>query len=248
MPWGRLDDGLYDHPKLEALGRLKLAAIGLWTLSISWSNRRLTDGSIPTRQIRMLGGTTALADLLVAAGFFDRTDDGYAIHDFLEFNENAVTVQSRRDAAAERQRRHRAVTRDSDNGVTGDVTRDSHVTHARASDRASRPDPSNTRPNEETPKSPRSGDHRSRRANGTNPRAQGTNPRAVDDRVANERRRRANERRLAYARGAITEDQLEDMTKRDAPVEEIPDWAEHQERRTRESLIEGPLAELVDAG
>lgn len=245
MPWGRLDDGLYDHPKLESLGRSKLVAVGLWTLSISWSNRRLTDGWIPTRQIRALGGTTAVADLLVKAGLFDKTDDGYVIHDFLVFNDSAVTVQSRRDEAAERQRRHRAVTRDVTRESHSESQRDngvSHSTHARARALASRPGPSES---DDSPKSPPGGgDHDlNPRANGTNPRALGTSPRqkaqAAADLTAIEtkaRRYRSSQRQLAYSRGAITEAQLADMSARDAALEEIPDWKSHLELLAIETL------------
>jgi hypothetical protein len=163
MPWGRLDDGLYDHPKLDLLGRDRLRAVGLWTLSISWCNRRLTDGFVPCDRIRLLGGTPALADLLVSAGMFEERPGGYLIHDFLAFNDSAEIVQARRDAAADRQRKKRGVTpssqRDSqrDKGVTdddpddmsrprhsvthSDVTRESHEHRARANGRASRPVP-----------------------------------------------------------------------------------------------------------
>jgi hypothetical protein len=107
VPWGRIDDGLYDHPKLDDLGRYRLACIGLWTLSISWSNRFLTDGHIPADRLKRLGGTLALADRLVMAGLWDKVADGYRIHDFLEFNSSRQEVEDVRTAARERMRRKR---------------------------------------------------------------------------------------------------------------------------------------------
>ncbi len=59
-------------------------------------------------------------------------------------------------------------------------------------------------------------------------RANGTSPRQVSDRDRDERRHRRTQRQLAYHRGAITEAVLDDMNVRDAPLEEIPDWAEHR--------------------
>jgi len=135
MPWGRLDDGLYDHPKLDALGRDRLAAVGLWTLAISWCNRRLTDGIVPADRIRLLGGTTALAERLVEVGLFDRRDEGYAVHDFLAFNDSAETVRSRRDVAAERQRRHRSSVRESQQQSRRDTKRESRPESQRESRR-----------------------------------------------------------------------------------------------------------------
>lgn len=253
MAWGRVDDGLYDHPKLDRLGRDRLAGVGLLTVAISWSNRRLTDGIIPTERVLLLGGTVALADKLVDAELFEKHPTGYLIHDFLDFNDSAETVRAKRDADAERQRRHRLAQRDTtdlsqresryesqresrrDIGVTSVVTPDGVTPYARARF-PSRPVPSR----EETPLPPASG--------GQSSRKNGTNPRAVSEREAQAKRQRGNERRLAYARGALTEEQFEEQSKRDAPLEEIPDWTEHQAHRVRESLIEGPLAELVDAG
>lgn len=108
MPWGRIDDSLYDHPKLDALGKNRLPAIGLWVICISWSNRYLTDGAVPADRIRRLGGTTALATSLVNAGLLDKTDDGYTIHDFHDFNQTRTEIELERDAARERMREVRA--------------------------------------------------------------------------------------------------------------------------------------------
>jgi hypothetical protein len=186
----------------------------------------------------VLGGTKVIAELLVTAGMFDRADDGYLIHDFLVFNDSAVTVQARRDEAAERQRRHRSVTRDVTRESQRESQRDtgvSHSTHARASALASRPVPSS--PDLGTPISPPSGDSGNPRANGTNPRAQGTSPRQVAGRDAEGKRHRRNQRALAYARGAISEDQQADMDRRDAPLSEIPDRLEHQKSLAGEDWL-----------
>jgi hypothetical protein len=103
MPWGRLDDSLYDHPKLDRLEDAeRLAAVGLWALAISWSNRFLTDGHIPRGRIERLGGTIALADALVGAELFDASSTGYEIHDFLEFNDSRADVIARREYEAQR--------------------------------------------------------------------------------------------------------------------------------------------------
>ncbi|MFZ0324601.1 MAG: HNH endonuclease [Actinomycetes bacterium] len=102
MPWGRLDDGLYDHPKLDALGRSKLAAVGLHALAISWCNRWLTDGLVPVERVRRLGGTVALAELLVVAGLWEKAETGYLIHDFLEYNQAKQAVLADREIGRRR--------------------------------------------------------------------------------------------------------------------------------------------------
>lgn len=102
MPWGRIDDSLYDHPKVELLPvRVRNACVGLWVRAISWSNRYLTDGRIPLDRIRKLDGDRRLADALVSAGLFDVEDAGYLIHDFLDFNDSAEAVRRRRDGMRE---------------------------------------------------------------------------------------------------------------------------------------------------
>lgn len=108
MPWGRIDDGFYDHPKLDRLGKDRLSAVGLHWLAVSWSNRWLTDGAITRERVTKLGGTPRLADVLVDAGLWDRDGDGYRIHDFLEFNESKADVEAKRLAERDKKRRERA--------------------------------------------------------------------------------------------------------------------------------------------
>lgn len=142
MPWGRLDDSLYDHPKLDKLGRHRLPCIGLNTLAQSWCNRWLTDGHIPSDRVPRLGGTAALADLLVVAGLWERTDDGYRIHDFLDYNDSRDTVLAQREAARERMRDNRQNRRRSSGDVQANVTGSSgDVQPPRPIPVPSRPDP-----------------------------------------------------------------------------------------------------------
>ena len=119
MPWGRLDDSLYDHPKLDRLGESdRLPGIGLWALSISWSNRFLTDGHVPRGRVEKLGGSLELAESLVSAELFDHDGTGYRIHDFLEFNDSRADVEERRQKEAERKAAWRAAKR-GNTGPTG---------------------------------------------------------------------------------------------------------------------------------
>lgn len=118
MPWGRLDDSLYDHPKLDLLpAEERLAAVGLWARAISWCNRFLTDGLVPRDRIVKLDGTLDLADLLVGAGLFEPAAHGYQIHDFLEFNDSREKVEKRRVGDAERKAQWRADREAAKNGT-----------------------------------------------------------------------------------------------------------------------------------
>lgn len=141
MPWGKLDDSLYDNPKLDKLGQHRMAAVGLWAVSISWCNRWLTDGRITIERIRALGGTTRQAEALVIAGLFDRDGEGYRVHDFLAFNDSREEVLARRAAAAHRQRKSRGQSHgESQVQSQRDIAR-SHSTPPRALPDQTRPDP-----------------------------------------------------------------------------------------------------------
>lgn len=122
MPWGRLDDSLYDHRKLDLLADHRLDGVGLWAVAISWCNRHLTDGHVPTRQIEKLGGTHDLAERLADVGLFDRADGGYLVHDFLHFNDSKKDVLERREKEAQRKaewRRTRVSQRDNESRPGG---------------------------------------------------------------------------------------------------------------------------------
>jgi hypothetical protein len=71
MPWFKVDDDFYGHPKIKAIPRRhRNAAISLWVLAGSWCARYLTDGVIPDNQIQDLGYTQRDAANLVDAGLW----------------------------------------------------------------------------------------------------------------------------------------------------------------------------------
>lgn len=81
---------------------------------------------------------------------------------------------------------------------------------------------------ESLPDSPPTPAERGRREDGTNPRAQGTNPRATARQAEMARRDRASRRQQAYLRHLITAEQLDEMNRRDAPLDELPAWEDTQ--------------------
>lgn len=113
MPWGRIDDTWYDHPKLDLLEDVgtwpdRLAAAGLDSLAWSWCNRFLTDGHVPAATVAKLGGTRELAELLVRIGRWEVSQTGYQIHDFLVYNDSRQQVLERRQKEANRKAAYRA--------------------------------------------------------------------------------------------------------------------------------------------
>ncbi len=108
MPWVRIDDGVYDHPKF--LG-LTFEASGVWLHTLAWSARQLTDGKLPRQAVaRLTAGDkrlTKIARELVAAGLWDEAEDGWEIHDFHDYQPTAAGVEEERRKARERQAKHR---------------------------------------------------------------------------------------------------------------------------------------------
>jgi hypothetical protein len=130
VSWFYVDDGLPDHEKLALLPeRMLTACIGLWTLSGAWSRKKLTGGNIPRGQVRRLGGTAKEAELLVQCGLWVKTQDGYAFHDWAEWQETPEEVEIKREQSKARTRRWR------DNKRARDAARDAGVTrHGDAGD------------------------------------------------------------------------------------------------------------------
>jgi hypothetical protein len=113
--WSKLADELQDHPKLiaagDALGRNGTAiALGVYTFAILYSNRQLTDGHLSAafvKHLRIVDRPLTVAHALVAAGLWDKTDDGFRIHDFLDFNFTRAAVRQRRQADLKRKQNGR---------------------------------------------------------------------------------------------------------------------------------------------
>lgn len=111
MPWTKIDDQFYDHPKIVAAGPLGVA---LFVCALSYCGRHLTDGFIQAAQVHRLidiEHAQAVADQLVKVGLWDRVNGGYHVHDYLEYNPSAQQVKQERKAAALRKaewRRKRA--------------------------------------------------------------------------------------------------------------------------------------------
>lgn len=105
--WIRIDDTMPDNPKIVAAGG---AAAWLYTCSIAYSSRCLTDGFIPTGiapRLTDFENTTELAARLVANGLWKTVDGGWQIHDYAEHQRTAAEVEEQRSEARERQARSR---------------------------------------------------------------------------------------------------------------------------------------------
>ncbi len=111
MSWGKVDDALHDHPKVDALlerdERSGLAAMGLWTLVFSCVSGQLTDGAISQRVVRRIAPDNGmeLAAWLVSNGLWEVDGEGWVMHDYLDHNESRATILKRRESRAAAGRR-----------------------------------------------------------------------------------------------------------------------------------------------
>jgi hypothetical protein len=123
MSWLKVDDQFTDHPKVLALGKDRLAGIGLWVIGSCYAGRFLTDGYIPATALP--SGSRRLAHRLVDVGLWDHASDGYRIHDYLDYQPGRAAVLRERQRNAARQAKYRGgVTSSGSNGVTHGVSND----------------------------------------------------------------------------------------------------------------------------
>ncbi len=119
MSWLRIDDGFAEHPKMEGLSPI---AFRLHVAAMCLCARKLTDGHIGTgkdiKTLYIIAGARAkhVAEL-VAAGLWHKTQTGFEVNDYLNYNPPASKVKTERARAAERQARWRE-----SNAVTNAVT------------------------------------------------------------------------------------------------------------------------------
>lgn len=119
MPWFKVDDGFYDHPKVE---NLPMAARGLWLTCGVWCAKHLTDGVISAKRVRALGGTPAQIKALIKNGlwFECKGDSGakcYAFHDWFDMQPSREQVYEKREIERQKKRKQRT-NQTSDNSTT----------------------------------------------------------------------------------------------------------------------------------
>jgi len=135
MPWVRLDDRFPSHRKISLLSD---RAFRLHVSALCWSSENLTEGLVPNENLTRIAHVRdmkATAKELEARGLWERVDDGWQIHDYLEYNPSRAAVQADRERNAARQQGFRDRKKAADakkaapdkierNGVTPPVTED----------------------------------------------------------------------------------------------------------------------------
>jgi hypothetical protein len=113
MVWQKIDDQFGVSKKVTRIPRKhRLAAVGLWELASNYSVRALTDGVLDENELDDVMATPALISLLVGVGLWHTETHscprcvvpptgGVVIHDFLEYNPDASSVDAGRDEKSE---------------------------------------------------------------------------------------------------------------------------------------------------
>lgn len=114
MSWFALDDGFDSHPKVRKAGN---AAVGLFVRLGVHATKHLTEGHLDADIVRDYG-TPATVRKLVSVGMlhaFDHgckrceqpAEDGYVIHDYLDYNKSRAQIEVARENARKRQQKGR---------------------------------------------------------------------------------------------------------------------------------------------
>lgn len=115
----------------DKVERLDDVSFRVYVNAVVYAASHETDGRIPRRSLRLLHPTADVlgaADRLVAAGCWEPIEDGWQIHDFLNYQTPKAQLDAVRSAARSRKQRSRAAgtsRRDTDAGraeTPGDVT------------------------------------------------------------------------------------------------------------------------------
>lgn len=97
--WAKLHNSLWSDRKWM---RASLAARGLWTSAVSYSNAMRTYGRIDGHLLALFQGTPELAAELVEVGLWDVDGDGWQVHDWEQHQtsrQHAEEVSAKRAAA-----------------------------------------------------------------------------------------------------------------------------------------------------
>ncbi|WP_420114534.1 hypothetical protein [Pseudactinotalea sp.] len=123
MPWFKVDDGFWSHPKVIELSD---AAGWLWARAGSYCAKHLTNGRVTSGTLRMLAADRDAATELVLAGLwdFDAAENVWVFHDWAEYQPTREQVEAERAKTRERVEKHRAnrVSNGARNGVTNGVS------------------------------------------------------------------------------------------------------------------------------
>jgi len=83
MPWFKLDDKGWCHPKVMAVGN---RAFGAWCRAGQWASQQMSDGFVTRSICHAIDQAPSVWRALVEAGLLHPCEGGYVIHDYLVYN------------------------------------------------------------------------------------------------------------------------------------------------------------------
>lgn len=100
IPWFKIDDGFWSHPKVLELSP---DAVALWVRAGSYCAGHLTDGEVKPSILRLMGATDDAAAELVESGLWDFEGGSWWFHDWAEYQPSAsATKEKRAELSAQR--------------------------------------------------------------------------------------------------------------------------------------------------
>lgn len=94
MPWFKIDDSFYDHPKVFDAPD---SAVALWVRAGTWSARNLTDGFVPSKMpARLCDDHATAVKELVERGLWKRVRGGWTFHDWASYQPTRESVEAER--------------------------------------------------------------------------------------------------------------------------------------------------------
>ena len=94
MSWALIDDQSTFHAKVISAGN---AAWGACIRMVAWSCAHLTDGAIPSHVAKLIASDEEI-EKMITTNLLDRTENGFEIHSFLEWNKSAKQIRKERAA------------------------------------------------------------------------------------------------------------------------------------------------------
>lgn len=105
MTWVKVDDQFFRHPKARRAGK---DGRMLYLTGLAYCTANFTDGHIHADALRLVAAEAEVrastAKVLVEVGLWEVVEDGYVVHDYLEYQPSAEKMRAEREAAKERMR------------------------------------------------------------------------------------------------------------------------------------------------
>jgi hypothetical protein len=167
VSWAKLDDRFAGNRKVRRAWKREPASIGLYVFALTYCAQHETDGLIDPEFVEDIMPTKKDRERAVAVlldvGLWEQGEDGYMVHDYLDYQPSRASAEVKRAQKSKRQQAWRERQRDASTPGARDASVDASTPGARDAsvDAApTRPDPTRPFP----PRSPRGGRARDREA------------------------------------------------------------------------------------